>query len=422
MASSGMTVVEKILSRGTGTRVEVGEFTVVNIDLVFAHDGTAPLAIDVIRNEIGHEKIFDPSKVVFVIDHASPSPSVGTSTLHIMMRNFARKHGIKLYDVGSGICHQILPENGRIKPGNIIIGADSHTVTHGAFGAFATGVGSTDAAIAMMTGKLWLRVPETIKVVIEGHPQHGVMSKDIILSIIGDIGSDGANYKAMEFHGEAIGRMSIDSRMAITNMVVEMGAKAGIIPADEVTIDWLRPRTDDILVPVFPDQNAEYVDTYTYDISDLEPMVSIPPNVDNVRTVTEVEGVEVDQVFIGSCTGGRFEDFLYAAKILKGRRVKDGVRCIVSPASREVYSKLIDSGIVNYLIEAGCIIGPPTCGPCVGAHMGILGPNEVAVSTSNRNFYGRMGDRSSKVYLVSPAVAAASAVEGKLADPRRFLR
>jgi len=411
---------EKILSHAAGKNVSPGEFIVANVDLVFAHDGTALLAIDVMKEELKIEKIFDKNKVVFIIDHAAPSPAVGMSIVHKTMRAFARKHGIRIYDVGNGICHQILPENGHIEPGMLVVGADSHTVTHGAFGAFATGVGSTDAAIAMVTGKIWLRVPETLKIVVEGEKKPWIMGKDVILHIIGSLGSDGANYMAVEFHGKVVKELSIDSRMTLTNMVVEMGAKAGLIPVDEKTIEWLKPRIRGELKKVVPDDNAEYHETIHYDISNLEPQVAVPPNVDNVKSISEVEGLEIDQVFIGSCTNGRFEDFYVAAKILKGRKVASNVRCIAIPASKRVYGEILKSGIANVLLQAGCVIGPPTCGPCVGAHMGILGPGEVAVSTSNRNFPGRMGDKSSKVYLVSPATAAASAVKGKLSDPRDF--
>ncbi len=411
---------EKILTYASGKKVSAGEFTVANVDLVFAHDGTALLAIDVMRNELGKEAIFNKKKVIFIIDHAAPSPAVGMSVVHKVMRAFAKKHEIKIYDVGHGICHQILPEYGHIKPGMLIIGADSHTVTHGAFGAFGTGVGSTDAAIAMVTGKIWLRVPETIKIIIEGKRKPWIMGKDVVLHIIGSLGSDGANYMAIEFHGKVIRELSIDSRMTLTNMVVEIGAKAGLIPVDEKTIEWLKPRVKGEIMKVIPDPNAEYVDELSYDISDLEAQVAVPPNVDNVKPVSEVEGTEINQVFIGSCTNGRFEDFYIVAKILKGKKVSPNVRCIAIPASRSIYRKIIETGLANILIEAGCTIGPPTCGPCVGAHMGILGPGEVAISTSNRNFPGRMGDRTSKVYLASPATAAASAIKGEISDPKEF--
>lgn len=422
MNMANMTMAEKILSQASKNKVSAGEFTVADVDLVFAHDGTALLAIDVMRQEFGLEKIFDPSRVIFVIDHAAPSPAVGMSIVHKVMRAFARKHGIKLYDVGNGICHQIIPENGHVKPGMVVIGADSHTVTHGAFGAFATGVGSTDAAIAMMTGKIWLRVPETLKIIVEGELKPWLMSKDIILHIIGSLGSDGANYLAVEFHGKTITELNVDSRMTLTNMVVEMGAKAGLIPVDAKTIDWLRLRVNNAIKPITPDADAEYVDELHVNVENLEPQVAAPPNVDNVKSISEVEGLEVDQVFIGSCTNGRFEDFFTVAKILKGRRINENTRCIVIPASKHIYTKLLKLGILEVLISAGCVIGPPTCGPCVSAHMGILGPDEVAVSTSNRNFPGRMGDKKGKIYLASPATAAATAVEGKIADPRKYLR
>ncbi len=419
---AGMTMAEKILSKASNRNLVAGEFTIAPVDLVFAHDGTALLAIEVMRDEFSCEKVFDPSKIVFIIDHAAPSPSVGMSIVHEEMRRFAEKHGIKLYDIGTGICHQIIPEKGHVNTGMIVVGADSHTTTHGAFGAFATGVGSTDATIAMMTGKIWLRVPETLKIVVDGSLPKGVLSKDVILHIIGCLGSDGANYMAVEFHGDTIRELSVESRMTLTNMVVEMGAKTGLVPVDEKTVEWLKNRVKSPIKPVTPDPDAEYVDEFHVEAGKLEPKIAAPHNVDNVKSISEVEGVEVDQVFIGSCTNGRFEDFYVAARILKGRRVNENTRCIAIPASREVYYKLLETGVLEIFLKAGFVVGPPTCGPCVGAHMGVLGPGEVAVSTSNRNFQGRMGDRKSEVYLASPLTAAASAIEGRIADPRKYLR
>lgn len=419
---SGKTMAEKILSAKVGRDVSAGEIVVAEVDLVYAHDGTAPLAIQVMEETDALSRVFDPSRVALVIDHASPPPTVSAAEVHKKMRAFAKRFGVKLFDVGEGICHQVVAESGLVRPGMLVVGADSHTVTLGALGAFATGVGSTDAAIAMALGRVWLRVPETLKVVLDGSPQPWVTGKDIILGVIGELGADGATYKAVEFHGNAVKRLSMDSRMCISNMCVEMGAKAGMFPVDEVTEGWLREAGISAFRPVAPDPDAEYEDVATFELGSLEPLIAAPPNVDNVKSVVELEGLEVDVVFIGSCTNGRFEDFLLAAKVLKGRKVREGVRCIAVPASRKVYLKLLREGIVEALAEAGCFVAHSTCGPCVGAHLGLLGEGEVVLSTSSRNFMGRMGHREAKIYLASPATAAASAVKGVIADPREFLR
>lgn len=417
----GGTIVEKILARASNRKnVEPGEFIVANVDVVFAHDGTAALAFDAMK-EFGSEKIFDKEKVVLFIDHAAPSPSPAISEIHARMREFSKRHGVKLYDVGNGICHQLVPSEGYVKPGSVIIGADSHTVTHGAFNAFATGVGSTDAAIAMMTGKIWLKVPETVKIELNGELKKGVTSKDLILFLIGNFKADGFNYMAIEYSGSTIERLSVDSRMTITNMGVEMGAKASIMPLNKATEVWLRERVKGNFEPVNPDPQASYFKSYSFEVSNIEPMLAAPPNVDNVVPVSEFEGTEVNQVFIGSCTNGRLEDIELALKIIKGKKIKVE-RCIVIPASKEIYIEALKKGYIEELLKAGCTVGPPTCGPCIGAHMGLLGPGEVAVSTSNRNFPGRMGDRNAKIFLASPLTAAATAIEGKIADPRRYLR
>lgn len=411
------TLVEKILAKSSGKNsVSAGEFVLADVDVVFAHDGTALLAIESMQ-EIGIERVFDKNKVVFFIDHASPSPSPQISNIHSAMRKFAKKHGIRLYDTGSGICHQVLPEEGYVKPGSIIVGADSHTVTHGAFNAFATGVGSTDAAIAMATGKLWFMVPESVKIVVEGKFRNMVMSKDLVLHVLGEVRADGLTYKSVEYHGSCIEGLSVDSRMTIANMAVEMGAKCCPMELNSVTEEWLKERVGDFK-SVKADKDANYSDELYVDASKLEPLVAAPSNVDNVKSVREVEGTEVDQVFIGSCTNGRLEDIEVASTILDGKHVK--TRCIIIPASRKVYYEALKKGFIDKLVKAGCIVGFPTCGPCIGAHMGLLGDNEVAVSTSNRNFIGRMGSSSSKIYLASPATAAASALEGKIVDPRKY--
>jgi len=416
-----MTISQKIISKATGEKVEPGDIVEVSVDLVMVNDITGPLALETMK-EVGIERVWDPDRVVVVLDHQAPANSINSAELHIKMRKFVEKFGIKhFYDVGRGICHQILVEDGFAKPGEIIVGADSHTCTVGALGAFGIGVGSTDAASVILTGKIWLKVPESMKIIIRGNFADFVSPKDLILSIIGDIGADGATYKAVEFTGSTIRKMGISGRLTICNMAVEMGAKTGIIEPDERTLEYLAKigvSVDDSWL-VRSDADAEYCEIKEYDVSELKPMVAIPYRVDNVKPVEEVEGIEVDQVFIGSCTNGRVEDLLDVLRIVKGRKIAKSVRCIVIPASMKEFEKALSMGIISELIRAGCLVYSPTCGPCLGGHLGVLGKNEVAVSTSNRNFIGRMGHKKSKVYLVSPATAAATAVTGKLTDPRR---
>ena len=415
------TMVEKILSRNVGRQVEFGEIVVAKPDLVYAHDGTAPLAIKVMRDAPEIYRVLDPGRVVFVVDHASPPPTVAAASVHREMRLFAKEFGVRLIDVGEGICHQVIPELGLVKPGDVVVGADSHTTTLGALASFATGVGSTDTAIAMALGKVWLRVPEAVKVVVTGELPVGVMGKDLALHIVGTVGADGMTYRAMEFWGDGLKHLSMDSRMTICNMGVEAGAKVALMPTDEVALNWFEGVGLHGVGRVVPDEGAEYVDTLEFELGRLEPVVAAPPSVDNVVPVSEVVGVEVDQVFIGSCTNGRYEDFLTAAKVFRGRRVREGVRCVAIPASRRVLTRLLRDGVVEVLVRAGCVVAHSTCGPCIGAHLGLLASGEVAVSTSNRNFVGRMGHEGSRVYLASPATAAASAVEGRVADPRKYL-
>ncbi|KUO40392.1 MAG: 3-isopropylmalate dehydratase large subunit [Candidatus Hadarchaeum yellowstonense] len=416
----GKTITEKILSRASGHDVSPGDIIVAPIDACVAHDGTAPLAIRAFR-EMGAKKVWDPSRVALVIDHIAPSSSEGTSNLHIMMRQFAAEQGIRLFDVGEGICHQLMPEKGYVLPGRVIVGADSHTCTYGAFGAFSTGIGSTELAAVLVSGKLWFKVPETIRCLISGRLPQGVLPKDVILHLLGLIGADGATYKAIEFSGSTVAEMSVSGRMTLCNMVVEMGAKSGIVEPDEKVREFLRRRTEAEGEYLKSDPDAEYSDTIRVSAEGLEPLVACPSSVDNVKPVREVEGAKVDQVFLGSCTNGRLEDLLEAARILKGRRVKEGVRMLVIPASREVYLEALRMGLLQIFAEAGCSIYGPGCGPCPGGHLGVLGQGEICVSTSNRNFVGRMGSKEAQIYLASPLTAAASAVTGELTDPRRFL-
>jgi len=400
METEGLTMAEKITS----------------IDLIMAHDGTAPLAIEKL-SELGVSKVFDPSRVVLVIDHTGPSPSDGVSNIHNLMRSFALKTQCQFRDVGRGVCHQILIEE-FVEPLMLVVGADSHTCTHGALGAFATGMGSTDVAVGMAYGQTWLKVPETIKVEISGELNWPLTSKDLMLHLMGELGADGATYMALEFLGECIREMSMESRFTLTNMAVEAGAKVGFCPVDYKAQSFLFEERAKVYPELKPDPNASYVDEIAFCASDIEPMIAAPHTVDNVKAVAEVEGLELDQVFIGTCTNGRFEDLLTAAQILKGRKVEKGVRLIVQPASWRIYLKALKTGVLETLLTSGAVINPPGCGPCVGRHLGLLGDGEICLSTQNRNFKGRMGNPKAEIYLSSPAVAAASAVRGKITDPR----
>ncbi|MBC7113244.1 MAG: 3-isopropylmalate dehydratase large subunit [Candidatus Methanomethyliales bacterium] len=411
----GSTAVEKIISKSLGQKVSAGDFVEVPVDFAYFHDGTGPLIIDAL-NEMGVKRIFDPEMVGIVFDHSVPPYSDQAATLQAKVRRFAREQRItKFHDLGEGICHQVIPEKGYVGPGMIVVGADSHSCTLGAFGLFSTGMGATDLAYILATGKTWLKVPETLYVKCDGHLSRGVSSKDLILEIVRIVGTDGATYKALEFAGEAVKSMSQSSRMTMANMAVEMGAKTGFIEADEKTIEFLGRKGE-----IF---RTDYVDeSLDLDVSSLEPKVACPGSVSNVKSVSEVEGQPIDQAFLGSCTNGRYEDLFEAAKILKGKKVHRDTRLIVIPASKSTYIKAHREGLIDIFLEAGAIIGVVGCGPCLGVHMGVLGENEVCVSTSNRNFIGRMGARSSSVYLASPQTVAASAIEGRIADPRRYLQ
>lgn len=410
-----MTLAEKIISMKIGRQPSPGDIVVLPIDAAMAHDGTAPLMIKSF-NEMGAKTVWDKERAIFVIDHISPSSNEGTSALHKMMREFAKRHGIKLFDVGEGICHQILPEKGYIFPGGVVVGADSHTCTHGAFAAFSTGIGSTDMAAVFASGKLWFKVPESIKINITGNFRGNVTSKDAILYAIGQIKADGATYKSVEFTGNTVKDMSMDSRMVMTNMAIEMGGKTGLIASDNKTRAFLQGRIKVPFKEIAADEDAKYDDELEIEASRLEPMLSCPHQVDNVKAVSELEGKPVDQVFIGSCTNGRLEDLRMVAKVLKGNSVK--VRTIVMPASREVMLAALREGIIEDLIKAGCAVGVPGCGPCVGGHHGVPSPGDIVISTTNRNFKGRMGCAEAEIYLASPLTAAYSALNGKITVPR----
>ncbi len=415
----GMTITEKIIAAHAGRDyVEAGELVTVKVDLAIANDITAPLAIKQLE-KYGIDKVHDPNKIALVMDHFFPPKDILSAQQIKISRDFAKKMGIKNYFEGqdSGVMHTLLPEKGFVVPGDLVIGADSHTCTYGGIGAFSTGVGSTDIAYIWATGETWLKVPETMKFVFYGKPQKWVGGKDFVLSVIGKIGVDGALYKAMEYHGEAIKALDIDNRLTIANMAIEAGGKNAIIEADEKTIEWVKKRTNREFKIYKADPDAKYCCEYEFDASKIEPVVACPNLPSNVKPVSEVAGTHIDQVFIGSCTNGRLSDLRVAAAILKGKKVHPEVRCIVIPASDQIYKQALHEGILEILADAGCLISTSTCGPCLGGHMGILAEGEVCLSTSNRNFVGRMGHPNSKVYLSSPAVAAASAILGRIAHP-----
>ena len=416
----GMTIAEKVFSNHCGREVRAGELVVSEVDFMMGQDGTSPLAIKAFR-ELGGEKVLDPARVALVIDHSSPSPLEGVSNLHAMMRTFAAEQGLGIYDVGCGVCHCLLPEQGHVAPGDIVIGADSHTTTYGAINAFSTGVGSTDLAAAMLTGKLWFKVPSTLRLELRGKLAEGVYSKDVALFLAGQLTADGATYLAVEYGGEVVSSLSVEARFTISNMAVEMGAKAGLMEADDKTIAWLSGRVTRPFTPAAPDADAVYERVEEYDLSALTPQVSEPHRVDSVRPVEEVEGTPVQEAVIGTCTNGRLEDLEVAARILAGRRVSPQVRLIIAPASRQVFLEAMEKGIVQRLIEAGAVFVTPGCGPCVGTHNGVPSDGERVISTANRNFKGRMGNAEAFIYLASPATVAASAVAGKITDPRRML-
>jgi len=415
----GMTITEKILAAHAGREeVSPGEIVNCRVDLVLANDITAPLAIEAFR-EVGAKRVFDREKVVLVPDHFAPNKDIRSAEQCKLLREFAREQGIvHYYEVGRmGIEHALLPELGLVKPGDLVIGADSHTCTYGALGAFSTGVGSTDAAAAMITGEIWLRVPESMKFIYYGKLPPWVGGKDLILFTIGEIGVEGARYRAMEFTGETISELGMDGRFTMANMAIEAGAKNGIFLPDEITMRYGEGRWKGEARIYSSDPDAEYVEVREYDVSGLQPQVACPPSPGNVKGVRELSGVEIDQVVIGSCTNGRLDDLREAAQILKGRKVAPYVRLIVIPATQNVYLQALREGVIEVFIEAGAAVSTPTCGPCLGGHMGVLAEGERAVATTNRNFVGRMGHKGSEVYLSNPAVAAASAILGRIAHP-----
>lgn len=417
-----MTLIEKILAAHTDKdKVNSGQFVNVRVDMILANDITAPIAIKEF-GRIGISSVFNPEKVVLVPDHFTPNKDIASAEQARLMRQFARQQGVNYFEVGEmGIEHVILPEKGLVLPGDVVIGADSHTCTYGALGAFATGMGSTDIAAAMATGDIWMKVPPTIKFVYNGKLDKWVTGKDLILYTIGDIGVDGALYAAMEFSGEAIDSMSMDGRFTMANMAIEAGAKAGVFYADGKTLDYIKSRAKRPYTVYEPDEDAEYMKTIEYDVSSLEPQVAFPHSPANTRPISKVGDIKIDQAVIGSCTNGRLEDLQIAAKVIKGRKVHPDVRCIIIPGSQQVYLDALKEGLVETFIEAGAVVSTPTCGPCLGGHMGILAAGERCISTTNRNFVGRMGSIESEVYLSNPAVAAASAVASSIVSPEQVI-
>ena len=413
------TISEKIFSARCAKDVRAGDVMMAPVDAAMIHDITGPLAIDKFV-EMGGTTVFDPAKVILLFDHQVPADSIPAAKNHVMMRRFADDQGILNYDVHEGVCHQVAVEKGRVLPGDIVVGSDSHTCTYGAVGAFATGIGSTDMGFALRFGALYFRIPESIRADVTGTFAPRVGAKDLVLSIIGDLGADGATYKAVEFTGPAMEAMDIPGRMTCCNMAIEMGGKTGIVPPDATTRAYLAAiearttRQEDLT----PDDDAAYAAWKDYDVTDLAPQVAVPHNVDNVVDVTEVAGTPVNQVFIGSCTNGRYEDFAEAAEVLKDGSFSPDIRVIIVPSSRTEYLKTLRSGLLERFVEAGAIVEGPSCGPCMGGACGLLAPGEVSLSTSNRNFRGRQGSTEAEVYLCSPATAAASAMSGVITDPR----
>ena len=417
----GMTLAEKILARASGrSSVKAGDYVVAEVDLAMAHEGMR--GVYPVLKEAGVKKLWDPEKVVNLFDHWAPAPTVEAAKHHQVIRQAVKEYGIRYaYGENAGICHQVLPERGHVVPGDLIVGTDSHTVTYGAFGAAGTGIGYSEMAYVLATGKLWFRVPETIQFRMEGDLPRGVMSKDLLLYIAGQYSAEVAQYKAIEFTGSTARKISLAGRMTMSNMSVELGAKFGFFEPDERVAQFLKGRAKKPYGMTKADLDASYEKIYGVDVSRLEPQIALPSNIDNVKPISQLGRVAIDQAFIGSCTNGRIEDLQISASILKGRRVDQGVRLVIIPASWEVYREALKSGILETLIDAGAVICNSTCGPCFGGHMGLLAPGERCIASINRNFQGRMGSEEAEVYLGSPATAAASAVEGFIADPRKYL-
>lgn len=413
MSSMSQTIVEKIISRHTGKQVHADELVVTPVDAAMVSDTTGPLAINAFR-EMGGQHVWDPQKCILVIDHAAPAPNERISNIHMMMRKFAQEHQCILFEAGEGICHQLMIERKIARPGDIVIGADSHTCAYGALGALGTGVGSTDLAAVFLTGKIWLKVPRTIKIEIDGNLPAGVQSKDLILSLVSKLGVDGATYKSLEICGQTISRLSLASRIAVANMMIESGAKTGFVHPDGLELPYA-------FSPLLPDPDADYDQVLTLDASKMAPVISQPHSPANVVSVDELESKTIHYAFIGTCVNGRLEDLQTAARILKGAKIAPNIRLIIGPASRQVLLDAVKDGTAEILLQAGATFIPPGCGPCVGTHNGIPGDKEVVISSGNRNFKGRMGNPQAEIYLASPATVAASAREGKITNPSAYL-
>ncbi len=416
-----MTFAQKVLASASGnSSVEPGQIVNSKIDLAMSHENAA-LVLRSFR-EIGAPNVWDRERIVILFDHRIPANTTKAAEGHRTVREFVRAEGLpNFYDMREGICHQVLPEKGHVRPGMLIVGSDSHTTSYGALGAFSTGIGATEMASVWATGELWLKVPRTIRIRFEGELRPGVMSKDVILRTIGELGADGADYRCVEYTGPTVDAMSISSRLVLCNMAVEMGAKAGVCFPDRKVQEYLSKRTSVNWSPVLSDPEAPVEKGLDQDVSDLGPQVACPHHVDNVRPVEEVEGLPIDQALIGSCTNGRMEDLIAAASLISGNQVADGVRLIIVPASREVYLEAMERGILASFVRAGAIVLNPGCGPCLGAHQGLLAPGERAITTTNRNFRGRMGSPEAEIYLASPLTVAASAIKGVITDPRRLM-
>ncbi|MHA1843636.1 MAG: 3-isopropylmalate dehydratase large subunit [Promethearchaeota archaeon] len=416
------TIAEKILEAHSSSKnVVPGDFIEAKVDLIMVHEQLGGRIHEEFK-KLELDSVWDPDKIFFILDHWVPPPSISAAKMHQICNSFSRKYKFT-HDIGmnKGICHQVLPELGFARPGMLIVGSDSHTTTYGAFNCLSTGIGATDVSIVFATGKLWFKVPESFKVNLTGNLNKGVMSKDFILTFIKDISTKGAIYKSVEFHGDGANGLSIDSRMTISNMIVEAGAKFGVFLPDEKMLSWLKNRTDKKFRLIYPDENAAYEKEFNYNLSKIIPVVAKPSSPDNVVPITEVLGQEIDQAFLGSCTNGRMEDLRIAARILAKNKVNRNVKLIITPASTEIYLKALKEGLIELFIKAGAIVTHSTCGACIGGHLGVLGPNEICISSTNRNFIGRMGDSTSKIYLASPASVAASAIEGRITDPRDYV-
>lgn len=416
----GKTIAEKILSRHAGRDVRAGDIAICNIDFCFGQDGTSSIIIDSFR-QLKNARPFNKKKFYMVIDHSAPSPNLGVSRIHQKMRRFAKETGVGMYDIGEGVCHQLVPEDGHVVCGDLVLGADSHTCTYGAINVLSTGVGSTDLAIAMASGKSWFKVPDTIKVVLKGRMPKGVYAKDVVLYVIKLFGADGATYKSVEFYGDAIKKMSVDARLTISNMAVEMGAKCGLMEADAKVLSWVKKHSKKRPRPVKADRDANYISVKEIDISKLTPQIAKPHTVDNVVDIGKIKGKRMDQAFLGTCTNGRLEDLRIASGILRGRKIPKDMKFIVAPASKGIFLSAIKEGLIDNFVRSGCTVIAPGCGPCVGTHCGVPADGESTISTANRNFKGRMGNPNSFIYLASPATVAASALEARIADPRKYL-